>query len=102
MIVGLYLPEYSIWILIVSLTLLVLGLVLQCRVLSYRLKKSEDEQNSLQSELRALKDAHSAEISEIKKNCKKEADELRTKIRKLSDIEHPIDTVTVVKNGPDE
>ena len=87
MIIGLYLPEYSIWILIVGLTLLVLGLVLQCRVLSYRLKKSEDEQNSLESELNTLTDAHSGEISDIKKNHKKETDELRNKIRKLSDIE---------------
>ena len=87
MIIGLYLPEYSIWILIVGLTLLVLGLVLQCRVLSYRLKKSEDEQNSLESELNTLTDAHSGQISEIKKSHKKETDELRNKIRKLSHIE---------------
>jgi len=87
MIIGLYLPEYSIWILIVGLTLLVLGLVLQCRVLSYRLKKSEDEQNYLRSKLNTVNDAHSGQISEIKKDHKKETDELRTKIRKLSDIE---------------
>ena len=87
MIIGLYLPEYSIWILIVGLTLLVLGLVLQCRVLSYRLKKSEHEQNNLESELNTLKNAHSGEISDIKKNHKKETDELRIKIRKLSHIE---------------
>jgi len=87
MIAPIYMPEYATCILIVSLTLLVLGLVLQCRVLSYRLKKSEDEQNYLRSKLNTVNDAHSAEISEIKKNHKKETDELRIKIRRLSHIE---------------
>ena len=102
MIFGLYLPEYSIWVLIVGLTLLVLGLVLQCRVLSYKLKKAEDEQDYLRSKLNTVQDAHSGEISEMKIKHKKETDDLRNKIRKLSHIEHPIDSVKVAKNGPDQ
>jgi Skp family chaperone for outer membrane proteins len=80
-------PEYAIWTLIVSLTCLALGLVLKCRDLSSRLKNSENEQNSLQSELDTLKEAQNKEISDIKKDHKKKTDELRNKIRKLSDIE---------------
>lgn len=80
-------PEYATFILLVSLTVLLLGLLLKCRDLSSRLKNSENEQKSLQSELDTLKEAQNREISDIKKDHKKETDELRIKIRKLSHIE---------------
>jgi hypothetical protein len=80
-------PEYATLMLLVSLTVLLLGLLLKCRTLSDRLKKSEYAQDSLASELNTLKDTHNKEIFDIKKDHKKETDELRNKIRKLSHIE---------------
>jgi 5-methylcytosine-specific restriction endonuclease McrBC GTP-binding regulatory subunit McrB len=109
-------PIAALWSLVISLSLLALGMAYKLAELGHSLKKVNEDADGLRkklssfeesakneslcfrAEIDSLKETHNKEISDIKELHQRETEKLRKEIDKLSHIEIAPDTAVVLPN----